>query len=469
MFNLNSHLGDLKLLAVLALSLLSACSSIYKPQNVALKETRQGYHLGRFGDQHAFGETLLILSFSGGGTRAAALSYGVLKELRDTYLPAEHTRHRLLDEVDLISGVSGGSFTAAYYGLHGDDTFNLYEKVFLRQKIQSTLIRQLLTPTYWWRSLFSGFDRTEMAIEYYDTFVFNKATFNDMLLENHPFILINATDLSSGNRFSFTQDVFDLFCSDMGKLSVARAVTASSAVPVAFPPVVMENYAGTCDSRHSAIAQYQSNDGEEDPRFQDQRQSYLRYTERQERPFIHLVDGGISDNLGLRAAKENMDYIVQRPNFVDDLDAVKRVVLIMVNAEVRPSSPMDQSPEKPGIVETVDAVTNSQIRNYNLETKLLVSRYGTEIEAKTGKKFYFIDLNFQSFHKDTFKRFFNNLPTSLELKDSDVDSLISGGRALLRTSPEFRALLADMRGLASEEELTLEAEISPILEGMAEE
>ncbi|MGZ3591727.1 MAG: hypothetical protein ACXU99_13805 [Thermodesulfobacteriota bacterium] len=56
---------------------------------------------------------LLYLTFSGGGTRAAALSYGVLEEFRKTEVVIDGRKRRLLDEVDGISSVSGGSFTAA--------------------------------------------------------------------------------------------------------------------------------------------------------------------------------------------------------------------------------------------------------------------------------------------------------------------------------------------------------------------
>jgi hypothetical protein len=65
----------------------------------------------------------VVLAFSGGGTRASALAYGVLKELRKTEISIDRRRLRLLDEVSLISSVSGGSFTSAYYGLHGERNF----------------------------------------------------------------------------------------------------------------------------------------------------------------------------------------------------------------------------------------------------------------------------------------------------------------------------------------------------------
>ena len=72
----------------------------------------------------------IYLSFSGGGTRAAAFSYGVMKELRDTLVSIDNKERTLLSEVDIISSVSGGSFTSAYYGLYGDDIFTNYEDAF---------------------------------------------------------------------------------------------------------------------------------------------------------------------------------------------------------------------------------------------------------------------------------------------------------------------------------------------------
>jgi len=74
------------------------------------------------GTQHQFekrlqrGEKqdLVVLAFSGGGTRAAAFSYGALEALRRIEIVTKTGRKiRLLDEVDVITGVSGGRVEAA--------------------------------------------------------------------------------------------------------------------------------------------------------------------------------------------------------------------------------------------------------------------------------------------------------------------------------------------------------------------
>src|SRR6185436_4283715 len=85
-------------------------------------------------------DLLLMLAFSGGGTRAAALSYGVLEELRKTQVGPGGNEHRLLDDVGLISSVSGGSFTAAYYALWGDRIFSEFEPRFLKKRVQTGLL-----------------------------------------------------------------------------------------------------------------------------------------------------------------------------------------------------------------------------------------------------------------------------------------------------------------------------------------
>jgi NTE family protein len=166
----------------------------------------------------------------------------VLQELRDTPIPSG----RLLDEVDAITSVSGGSFTSAYYGLYGDRIFEDFEQRMLRRDLQTGLLHQLLNPINWFRLAGGYFDRSELAVALYDAKVFDHKTFADMLARPGPSIQINATDLAAANFFTFFQPQFDLLCSDLSSFSVARAVTASSAVPGAFSPISLRNYAGTC-------------------------------------------------------------------------------------------------------------------------------------------------------------------------------------------------------------------------------
>ena len=98
---------------------LSACAG--RVSNDAINEPiasvadQGGWPLGP--DQ--FGSTVVGVAFSGGGMRASAFSYGVLTELDRYQVQTDRGPRRMTEMVDLISGVSGGSVTAAYFGLKG--------------------------------------------------------------------------------------------------------------------------------------------------------------------------------------------------------------------------------------------------------------------------------------------------------------------------------------------------------------
>jgi len=67
-------------------------------------------------------ETIIGLSFSDGGTRAAAFAYGTIKELAAHEARSGGIGKPLIDDVAFVSGVSGGSVAAVYFALHGAKT-----------------------------------------------------------------------------------------------------------------------------------------------------------------------------------------------------------------------------------------------------------------------------------------------------------------------------------------------------------
>ena len=91
---------------LLLLLLLGGCAT--RPVNPPISHVNpsSGYRFearqARMNDK----DDLIILAFSGGGTRAAAFSYGVLEFLRRTeVIDSKGRKIRLLDEVDVITGV----------------------------------------------------------------------------------------------------------------------------------------------------------------------------------------------------------------------------------------------------------------------------------------------------------------------------------------------------------------------------
>lgn len=434
---------------------LTSCSSIIPPLNHPVPEDTFKINQAPLSESNRSDDLALILTFSGGGTRAAAFSYGVMQALRDTQIGI-HKDKSLLKEVDLISSVSGGSFTAAYYGLFGDKLFSHYEKDFLKRPVQSSLLRYwLLTPTNWIRLAPALYNRSDLAAEYYSNTIFKRKTFADMRRDG-PQIFINATDLGTGSGFSFTRDNFRWICSDLNKFPVGRAVAASSAVPVLFSPIAMKNYGGRC----KPFSHQRTELPDSTKRIDAQAYGLRKYADQQRYKYLHLVDGGVVGNLGVRPLlhvifeqKNNFWQVMKTFN----MKQTKKVAFIVVNAAdaIPPTIPLRR--REPRTAETLGAVTTIQSTRYNEDTlDLLESQFpkwkkqiqegrcreGSQVNCAE-MEFYLAELNFNQLPKAQ-RDELALLETALQLPPESVDKLIASGKQLLRQSPSFQRLLSDL-------------------------
>ena len=433
---------------LISVASLVSCTSrgLIRNQPVGEIERGKAYSLSAFSKVLSKTDNGVMLAFSGGGTRAAALSYGVLQQLRDTIIGSSETRRRLLDDVGVISSVSGGSFTAAYYGLHGDKIFEDYEATFLKKDVAGSLVSSLLNPLNW----FTSIDRTEYAIQYYETEVFKNATFADMLRPNAPMILINATDLTGGVRFSFMQEYFDLLCSDLSSFSLSRAVTASSAVPLLFKPVVVENYAGCAEELPKWLLSAKER-ASEDPELALTVAGMESYFDKENHKFAHFVDGGISDNLGLRSIFDMTRLAGGTQEMLDffNIDIARRFAIILVDASTQPANGMGTSRDAPSIATTINAMTDIQLHRYNTATvadmKESLKEWGEQISKSSEPvEPYFIRLSFKDIQDEGIREYVNEVPTSLSLTGEQVDTIVKVGRDLLRNNTEFQRLVSDI-------------------------
>jgi NTE family protein len=396
-----------------------------------------------------------MLAFSGGGTRAAALSYGVLEELARTPVGAQGKQHRLLDEVDSISSVSGGSFTAAYYALHGDRIFSDFEPQFLKKNVQTGLLLRVLAPWNWVRLASPGFSRSDLAAEYYDHLLFKGATFGDLMARrDRPFLCINATDIASGARFEFTQDEFDLIRSDLSQFPVSRAVAASSALPMYLTPVTLKNYSAEQAAAGPAWIQTILDNPAASARMRYVATQARSYTDGRRR-FIHLVDGGFSDYLGLRGA---IDRVIAREQSAQlpsvPVKIPRRVALIVVDADRDFDYGWDAKENPLGLRALLGSVGQVTVSHYSFETielfKEVMARLSRE---RTGPgdsqplpiSTYVIELHFNQLANESDRRFFNTVPTSLQLPSKTVDRLRRLAARQLADNVEFRRLVSDLR------------------------
>ncbi|MCQ8868455.1 patatin-like phospholipase family protein [Vibrio splendidus] len=436
--------GFAKVSLLVAFSLaLSGCSAKNKATNTgqSAAQQNQAYTAKSFNKPNS--NVTLILSFSGGGTRAAALSYGVLQALRDTNIEIDGETVNLLDEVDMISSVSGGSFTAAYYGIYGDQIFEDYEEAFLYHEVSKDLFSILLSPTYW----FSYATRTDKATDYYKANIFGESTFSDMHRENAPYIVINATDISTGSRFSFTQEYFDLICSDLNSYSVSSSVAASSAVPFVFTPVVLENK-NDCDKTEHIQPSFDATSY----RNRNLIKSLESYSNKDDVSYLHLVDGGITDNLGLLSVYEMSEYLRYNDNEelknLYDTQHARPIVIISVDASTNPESGIGESIEAPSMKQTVDVITDIQLHRYNDTTKDLIVdelQSWSELAAShQGRKVspYFIEISLNKSDNSAKRYLLNQIPTDFMIDKENVDLLIKEGNKQLVADPEFQNFLS---------------------------
>jgi NTE family protein len=434
------------LILTLLLFLTSGCASYGVIHNELSQENSNEtrYALKTWADNPRVDDFVFILAFSGGGTRAATMAYGVLEELRDTVIDIEGQPVRLLDKVTHISSVSGGSFTSAYYGLYGDQIFDNFESEFLRKDVERALTWSVLRPVHW----FTRKGRTERAVEYYNKILFHDKTFADMLNPGRPMIVINASDLAWGIRFSFIQEYFDLLCSDLLTFPVASAVAASSAVPVVFNPVVIENYPGCKPFESSPQARQLASQSNE---LTSMFKGMESYNDKEERKYIQFVDGGITDNMGLRAMTDVVAISGGPGAMISKMRRTvpRHVVFLSVNASTEYHSDMNKTTRQPSMLTSMNAMTDVQLHRYNAATvdkvRSSLSAWAQHMSTpETPVRPYFIEVAFDQVAQPQLKYFLNKLPTSFSLTDEQVDTLITTARTLLRDNPEFNQLISDL-------------------------
>jgi NTE family protein len=417
-------------------------------------------------------QDLIVLAFSGGGTRAAAFSYGVLETLRSIEIITKTGRRtRLLNEVNVITGVSGGSFTALAYGLYGEKLFDDYETRFLKRNVQGELTARVLNPLNWGTLSSTGWGRSELAAQLYDEILFHGATFEDLYRADGPMVAVSATELTTGSRIVFIPQNFDVMCADLRPIRLSRAAAASSAVPVVLSPITINNYGGSCGYQQPswlrAFADL-ANPPRPAARALNRLQELQALDNGVEDPYFHLVDGGISDNLGLRSVLDVLETYeaLHDAGQPTPLDHVRRIIIFVVNSLSIPSTKWNKSENPPGTIDILIKSAGVPIDRYSGEMveqlKDIDARWHvlrqirqsaafakdqdpamTEITNAPNTDIYVIDVSFKALQDKSERDYLNQLPTSFHLSSEAVDRLRAAARTLILNSPDLQQALRD--------------------------
>jgi len=455
-----SRLGSLGVVVTSA-ALLLGCASVYNvPVNVPISSIA-GIDKEKIGfeDPTSLDDSLVGLSFSGGGTRAAAFSFGVLQEMDRIPVRGQGT---MLDRVDFISGVSGGSVTAAYFGLKKRAGLSDFRERFLLQNAEEGLTTTLSLGTIG-RAFSGGINDSVGFTKWLDANLFGDATFAQFQANGGPRIWINASDIYNRVPFVFGANAFTAICSDLSRYPISSAVAASAAVPIAFAPAVVKAFPGTCnDPLPPWIAKAAANRNAS-PMLSSYAKAILRYREGAV-PYIKLMDGGLVDNYGISGftIERESSETPYGPLTPQQAVKVRRAMFLVVDSKAGISGDWVNTVEGPSGVALLSAAVDTTIdasvgNSYSAfdrsmkdwQTTLIKwrcslsgaerARYGARPGWNCKDLNFFIGrLGFDQLDPDRAK-VLEAVPTRFQLPQAQVDDVIAAGRDTLRASPTFQA------------------------------
>jgi NTE family protein len=433
-------------LIIMAL-LLAGCSSFRPWQN----PPAQSADAVLPASQKVARPVVAAVALSGGGARAAAFGLGVLQELKATEFTLQGQPTTLLDEVTLISGVSGGSILAAHYAAFGDESLTRFEPEFLLKDFEGGLVQLALSPLRSFRLSSPWYGRGNVLADQLDA-LYQGRTFGDLHARTRgPDLVVAATDLTTGAPFEFTAEQFALICSDLSRVPLSFAVAASSAVPLVLTPMTLRNYAGTCDLPSAAVAEA----AEDNFRTRLMRASAESYLDAEKRPYIHLVDGGLNDNLGIRRLLDRLvaSGSLSAPFRNAAPGSIRKVVLISVNSERDLGERIDQTDRVPTTRQVVDTLLFGAGGQITQVTLAIMSddrqRWRRELAEQRGTlgspfaadaELHVISVSLHDVGDFAMRHAVLTVPTAFTIGPEQVHQLVEAGREALRRSEEFQQL-----------------------------
>ena len=419
---------------------------------------------------------VVLMTFSGGGSRAATLAESVLREMSQTRYSGIDGPHVLTEDIKLISSVSGGSVTAAWFGLrrgpgHWDGDLDDLRTDFLTQDNMAALELDAVNPITWFGLVTGRMTRIEAEQALFNERLYHDATLAALNQPGKPYIVLNATDMAGGQTFAMVPRRFDDVCSKYDILPVATAVSASAAFPILLTPVGFRNYSEDCQGRlrdgewikvdlsnpytpYLNLAEYR------DARYSND----LRHGPNPFRQinYLNFLDGGLADNLGTQSLRSALIASYDDAQVLHAINEgkIRRLVVIVVNARSDPPNKLYQQPQQPGVVTQIQAVTsvpidantaNSQTALSALLTEFAQAAAGAGNQAKFGgMQVYGITVDYDQIPADTpahraLRDAAKDVPTAWTLTGPQLQVTEEAGRFLLRRNPCYRALLADLR------------------------
>ncbi len=416
-------------------------------------------------------DPVILMAFSGGGSRAAALDAAVLRQLQRAQYKLGGQTRTLDQDVKVVSSVSGGSVTAAWFGLTGAEGLDALRDNFLVKDNMKSLELTGANPFTWFRLVVTGFTRVDALEELLDEKLFNHKTFKDLNAPDKPFIILNATDMASGHVFAFIPRRFDDICSDLDSTPITVGVAASAAFPILMSPVNFHNNSVSCpgkpaeaewisDDLTNPYTQYLNLNEYRDARYSnDLRRGDPKFRDVKE---LHFLDGGVADNLGIGSLTSAIFSYYDDTGLLKAINdgKVNKLVVIVVNARSDAPSDLDSDASRPGLLSQLSSVTSVPIDAASASMEAQLSGVLTELAKAAaaaqnnltrfaGLKVYGVTIDFDQLpaiteEERTQRDKVKQIPTLWTIAPDDLKVIDTVGPLLLNRDPCFRLLLKDL-------------------------
>ena len=237
-------------------------------------------------------------------------------------------------------------------------------------------------------------------------------------------------------------------------------MAASNGFPGLFSPVTLTSRTTDCGGRKPGWLALVTPSEMNDPLSRLGRYAVTsdRYLDPERTSYLHLVDGGVSDNLGLRAAGSMM--LASSTNIAaTPLLAVRRILVISVDGEGSQDTSVARRKAVGGIFSLLGLVTGNQIDSYNFDTLVLMSEQLQQLRDAIVKarcsqgrvvsgarcddvQAELLHLSLSAMPPGPEKQQLLAIPTGLTIAKEDVDRLIKAGHDSVTGSEELKSFLA---------------------------
>ena len=281
-----------------------------------------------------------------------------------------------------------------------------------------------------------------------------------MIVETTNVLSCIGMSLCSGILPILNPQLFDLICSDLSSMPISRAVAASNGFPGLFSPVTLTNRAKSCGGRQPGWLRRVSPEERSDPlsRLGTTANRAERYLDADRTRYLHLADGGISDNLAMRSAGATMQAMGESDLAGRGYTHVRRVLILSIDGQGTQDSSIARRKEVGGIVRMLGLVSGAQIDSYNFETLNTVTQ---QLQAVTDRlrqarcaqgpvvdgapcgdvASQLIHISLSGMPESPGKEKLLAIPTGLTLERGDVDALVQAGEDAITRSAPLRAFI----------------------------